>query len=57
VLDQTRNYRQERLSKALATWPEEDVTNMARLLRHFNAAMNRLDGHLLIALGGLLEFV
>jgi hypothetical protein len=30
---------------------------MARLLRHFNAALNRLDGHLLMALGGLLEFV
>jgi len=57
VLDQTRNYRQERLSKALAGWPEEDVTSMARLLRHFNAALNRLDGHLLMALGGLLEFV
>ena len=55
VLEPTRNHRRARLRKALADWPESDFTVMARLLRQLNASMDRLDGHLLIALGALYE--
>ena len=57
VLAQSRNHRRARLRKALADWPETDLTDMARLLRRFNASMDRLDGQLLLVLGSLLDFV
>jgi DNA-binding MarR family transcriptional regulator len=42
VLEQTRAYRRARLQQALADWPEDDRADFARLLREFNASLDRL---------------
>jgi DNA-binding MarR family transcriptional regulator len=56
VLERTRDHRRERLAKALADWPDADLSDLARLLRRFNASIDRLGGHVLVALGVLLDF-
>ena len=56
LLEQTRDHRRARLGKALAGWPEADLSDMARLLRQLNLSMNRLEGQVLLVLGGLLEY-
>ncbi len=42
TLDQTRSHRRARLQQALTAWPESDLTDFARLLREFNASLDRL---------------
>ena len=42
VLEQTRAHRRARLQKALSSWPEADRTEFARLLKQFNASLDRL---------------
>jgi DNA-binding MarR family transcriptional regulator len=42
VLEQTRAYRRARLQQALADWPEADLADFARLLKEFNASLDRL---------------
>ena len=56
MLEHTRDHRRARLGKALAGWPEADLSDMARLLRQLNLSMNRLEGQVLLVLGGLLEY-
>lgn len=56
VLERTRDHRRARLGKALADWAEDDVSDMARLLRQLNLSINRLEAHLLVVVGGLLEY-
>jgi DNA-binding MarR family transcriptional regulator len=56
VLERTRDHRRERLAKALADWPEADLSDLGRLLRRFNGSIDRLGGHVLVALGVLLDF-
>ena len=56
VLERTRDHRRERLAKALADWPEAELSDLGRLLRRFNRSIDRLGGHVLVALGVLLDF-
>ena len=42
VLDSTRARRRSRLQEALADWPEADLTDFGRLLKEFNASLDRL---------------
>ena len=42
VLDSTRKRRRDRLRKALERWPESDLTEFGRLLKEFNASLDRL---------------
>ena len=42
VLDSTRARRRSRLQEALADWPESDLTDFGRLLKEFNASLDRL---------------
>jgi DNA-binding MarR family transcriptional regulator len=42
TLDRTRSHRRARLQRALTEWPESDLTEFARLLREFNASLDRL---------------
>ena len=42
LLEQARRYRQDRLHKALADWSDGDLNALGRLLREFNASMDRL---------------
>ena len=56
MLEHTRDHRRARLGKALAGWPEDDLSDMARLLRQLNLSMNRLEGQVFVVLSGLLEY-
>jgi DNA-binding MarR family transcriptional regulator len=56
ALERTRDHRRERLAKALADWPEAELSDLGRLLRRFNRSIDRLGGHVLVALGVLLDF-
>jgi DNA-binding MarR family transcriptional regulator len=42
VLDQTRTHRRARLQAALVDWPEPDLADFGRLLKEFNASLDRL---------------
>jgi DNA-binding MarR family transcriptional regulator len=42
VLDSTRSRRRTRLQEALSDWPESDLTDFGRLLKEFNASLDRL---------------
>ena len=42
VLTRTRTHRRARLQKALADWPERDLTDFGRLLKEFNASVDAL---------------
>jgi len=42
VLGRTRTHRRARLQKALADWPERDLTDFGRLLKEFNASVDAL---------------
>ena len=42
VLDSTRKRRRDRLRKALERWPDSDLTEFGRLLKEFNASLDRL---------------
>ena len=42
VLDDTRDRRRSRLQAALSDWPEADLTDFGRLLKEFNASLDRL---------------
>ena len=42
VLDSTRDRRRAKLQQALAEWPESDLTDFGRLLKEFNASLDRL---------------
>jgi DNA-binding MarR family transcriptional regulator len=42
VLDQTRSRRRDKLQAALADWSESDLTDFGRLLKEFNASLDRL---------------
>jgi DNA-binding MarR family transcriptional regulator len=42
VLDSTRARRRSRLQEALSDWPESDLTDFGRLLKEFNASLDRL---------------
>jgi len=42
VLKQARGHRRARLRGALADWPEADLVEFGRLLKEFNASMDRL---------------
>jgi len=42
VLDDTRERRRSRLQAALSDWPEADLTDFGRLLKEFNASLDRL---------------
>ena len=42
VLDQTRARRRDKLQEALADWSESDLTDFGRLLKEFNASLDRL---------------
>jgi DNA-binding MarR family transcriptional regulator len=42
VLDDTRARRRSRLQAALSDWPEADLTDFGRLLKEFNASLDRL---------------
>ena len=41
LLEQTRRYRRERLHKALAGWSDADRLDFGRLMKEFNASMDR----------------
>ena len=56
VLERTREHRRSRLGKALADWADDDLSDMARLLRRLNMSMDRLEAHLLVVVSGLLEY-
>jgi DNA-binding MarR family transcriptional regulator len=45
VLDRTRNHRRARLQEALHDWPEPDLADFGRLLKEFNASLDRLLEH------------
>jgi DNA-binding MarR family transcriptional regulator len=42
VLKRTRGERRARLQRALEDWSEADLTDLARLLKEFNASVDRL---------------
>ncbi len=42
TLDRTRSHRRARLQRALTEWPDSDLSEFARLLREFNASLDRL---------------
>jgi DNA-binding MarR family transcriptional regulator len=42
VLNQTRARRRDKLQEALADWTESDLTDFGRLLKEFNASLDRL---------------
>jgi DNA-binding MarR family transcriptional regulator len=42
VVGQTRRYRQDRLHKALAGWSDVDLSDFGRLMKEFNASIDRL---------------
>ena len=42
VLESTRSRRRTRLREALEDWPESDLTDFGRLLKEFNASLDRL---------------
>jgi len=42
VLDRTRTHRRARLQDALHDWPDADLTDFGRLLKEFNASLDRL---------------
>jgi DNA-binding MarR family transcriptional regulator len=42
VLDQTRSHRRARLQAALTDWSETDLADFGRLLKEFNASLDRL---------------
>ena len=42
VLDSTRSRRRAKLQQALSDWPESDLTDFGRLLKEFNASLDRL---------------
>jgi DNA-binding MarR family transcriptional regulator len=42
LLEQTRRYRRERLHKALGDWSDDDLNTLGRLMREFNASLDRL---------------
>ena len=42
VLEPTREHRREVLRKVLSDWPEADLTDFSRLLKEFNASLDRL---------------
>lgn len=42
VLDSTRTRRRTKLQKALSDWPESDLTDFGRLLKEFNASLDRI---------------
>ncbi len=42
VLEQTRDYRRDRLRTALSDWPDVDRDDFGRLLKEFNASLDRL---------------
>jgi len=56
VLERTRDHRRARLGKALTDWAEDDLSDLARLLRRLNLSIDRLEGHLLVVVSGLLEY-
>ena len=42
MLEQTRAHRRARLQQALSDWPEADLADFGRLLKEFNASLDRL---------------
>src|SRR4051812_41557679 len=42
VLEETRGHRRARLRQALADWPGDDLADFGRLLKEFNASLDRL---------------
>ncbi|NUR05929.1 MAG: MarR family transcriptional regulator [Nocardioidaceae bacterium] len=42
ILDTTRQHRRNRLQEALSDWSEADLTDFGRLLKEFNASLDRL---------------
>jgi DNA-binding MarR family transcriptional regulator len=42
VLEQTREHRRSVLRQVLADWSEDDLNDFGRLLKEFNASMDRL---------------
>jgi DNA-binding MarR family transcriptional regulator len=42
VLDTTRTRRRTKLQRALSDWPESDLTDFGRLLKEFNASLDRI---------------
>ena len=42
VLDTTRTRRRSKLQRALSDWPESDRTDFGRLLKEFNASLDRI---------------
>jgi DNA-binding MarR family transcriptional regulator len=42
VLDSTRTRRRTRFQRALSDWPESDLTDFGRLLKEFNASLDRI---------------
>ena len=42
VLDSTRTRRRTKLQNALSDWPETDLTDFGRLLKEFNASLDRI---------------
>ena len=42
VLDSTRTRRRTKLQNALSNWPESDLTDFGRLLKEFNASLDRI---------------
>ena len=42
VLDTTRTRRRSKLQRALSDWPESDLTDFGRLLKEFNASLDRI---------------
>ena len=42
VLDSTRTRRRTKLQRALSDWPESDLTDFGRLLKEFNASLDRI---------------
>lgn len=42
VLDSTRGRRRAKLQQALSDWPESDLTDFGRLLKEFNASLDRI---------------
>jgi DNA-binding MarR family transcriptional regulator len=45
VLEQSRRHRRTRLEQMLADWPEADRQDFGRLIKEFNASMNRLSDY------------
>jgi DNA-binding MarR family transcriptional regulator len=42
VLHKTREHRRSRVRQALSDWPEHDLDEFGRLLKEFNASLDRL---------------